>query len=98
MRTSDENPHLIDTKMYLFHVERHIRGVVTTLVIRLGSTNNKPPMCLEAEVCMPYNWMTQKRPVATVKEKLEEDVGQLLGVVLWTFCGRRGTMLVSDTW
>ena len=38
---------LIDTKMYVLHVERHVRGVVTELSVRKGNTNNKPRMFLE---------------------------------------------------
>ena len=68
----DENPQLIDTKMCLFQVERHVRCVVTELVIRKGSTNNKPPMFVETEVCRPYHWIAQKRPATAVKKKLEE--------------------------
>ena len=30
--TDDESPHLFDTKMYLFHVEYHVRDAVTDLV------------------------------------------------------------------
>ena len=44
MSINDENPHLIDTKMYLFLVECQVRGVVTELVVRKGNTRNKPPM------------------------------------------------------
>ena len=38
MCTTGENPHLIDTKMYLFDVELHVWGVVTELVVQ-GITN-----------------------------------------------------------
>ena len=31
--TKNENLHLIDTKMYLFHEECHVRCVVTDLVV-----------------------------------------------------------------
>ena len=44
MCTNDENPYLIDTKMYLFHVEYHFGGLVTDLVVRLGNIDNQPAM------------------------------------------------------
>ena len=31
--TNDENPHLIDTEISLFHVEHHVEGIVTELVL-----------------------------------------------------------------
>ena len=34
MCINDESPHLIDTKIYLLHVERHVRGIVSELVVR----------------------------------------------------------------
>ena len=33
MCANKKNPHLIETKLYLFHVECHTRGVVTELVV-----------------------------------------------------------------
>ena len=33
MFTNDENSYLIDTKMYLFHVEYHVRDAATDLVV-----------------------------------------------------------------
>ena len=33
MCTNDENPHLIDIKMYLFHVESHVINAITDLVV-----------------------------------------------------------------
>ena len=42
MCTNDESFHVIDTKMYLFHIECHVRVVVTDLVVQYGNTNNKP--------------------------------------------------------
>ena len=66
---------LIDTKVYLFHVEHHVRGIVTELSVRKGNTNNKSHIFLETEACNQYNWMTQNRPVATVKEKWEKERG-----------------------
>ena len=34
MFTNDENPYLIDTKVYVFHVECHGGSVATDLVVR----------------------------------------------------------------
>ena len=45
MCTNDENPHLIDTKMYLLHVECHVRDAATDLVVHLDNTNNTALQC-----------------------------------------------------
>ena len=44
MCTNDENPHLVETRMSLFHVECHVRGAVTDLVVPYGNTHSMPLM------------------------------------------------------
>ena len=63
INTNDENPQLIEIKMYLFHVGYHAGGV--------GNSNNEGP-------CFGKGGMLAillKRAVVTVKERLEEDEG-----------------------
>ena len=71
MCTNDENPHLIDTHACLLHVEYHVIGLVTDLVVRQGNTLVSPNV-VAIKTCRSYHWNTQKGPVATVKEKQEE--------------------------
>ena len=47
-----ETTTLIDAKIYLFHVERHVRGVITGLSERKGNTNINPHLFRKAEACV----------------------------------------------
>ena len=60
MYNNDENPRLIDTNLYTFHVEYHVRDTITDIFLHKGNTNNTVINVLEMRAGRSYHWMTQK--------------------------------------
>ena len=75
MCTNGESPHLIDTKMYLFHVEYQVRDAAADLVVHQDNVNDTAPGVSEMGSCLAISLDDTDWPVATVKTKQEENGG-----------------------